>query len=58
MLFRLDDNSKSSSGIFLLLFLSSGIEAVDCISFVAFQIFSNCCCVSVNSDFTLDHFRL
>ena len=58
MLFRLDDNSKSGSGMFLLLFLSSGIEAVDCILFVAFQILSNCCCVSVNSDFTLDHFRL
>ena len=42
----------------LLLFLSSGLATADCISFIAFQIFSNCCCVSVNSDFTVDRFRL
>ena len=58
MLFRLGDNSKSGGGISLLLFLSSGLAAADCISFIAFQIFSSCCCVSANSDFTLDHFRL
>ena len=58
MLFRLGDNSKSGGGISLLLFLSSGLATVDCISFIAFQIFSNCCCVFVNSNFTLDRFHL
>ena len=58
MLFQLGDNSKSGGGISLLLFLSSGLATADCISFIAFQIFSNCCCVSANSDFTLDCFRL